>query len=179
MNTSDKNYRSFVGEKGRTITSSEWVNPVNPSNFDDIFKCSHCENFGADGITIDGNNAQEDAFDAVRGSEYFLRNCTVLGSSTIKGSIDGWLYEDNIVTAPIVLGQFDNYWTPFTLPTRAGVIRRTHSPFGPVKVVLWDAEAPVVEGCEVNTTKIPWIVWFPYFCWRYVAIRTWDRPKLS
>lgn len=174
--TSDKNYRSFVGEADRTITTADWQNPADPSQWTDIFKCSHCERFGAEGITIDGQGAKEDAFDAVRGAGYFLRQCLVKGSSTIKGSIDGWLYEDSEVHAQIEVGQFDNYWTPGQKPTRNGVIRRTYHPGGRVKVVLWDADRPVVENSDVEITKIPWIVWFPYFLFRYVAIRTWDKP---
>jgi hypothetical protein len=174
----DINYRSFVGETNRTIGPSDWQNPPDPSQYSDLFKCSHCENFGAEGIDIAGES-REDSVDCVRGKNYAFRRCIIRGSTTIKSEIDGWLYEDCEVHAQIEVGQFDNYWTPGAQPTRNGVIRRTYHPGGKVKVLLWNAEVPTVESSDVQITKIPWVIWFHYFCWRYVAIRTWDKPAVT
>lgn len=167
--THDSNWLSFVGETG-VIRTGDWENPSDSSQYDDLFKCSSCIGFGADGLDIAGGS-REDSVDCVRGSNYSFRRCIIRGSTTIKGSINGWLFEDNEVHAQIEVGQFDNYWNPGTPPTRGGVIRRTYHPGGKVKVVLWNADVPTIEGSDVQITKVPWVVWFPYFCWRYIYIR--------
>lgn len=172
MDTKDTNWRSFIKQTG-TIT--EWENPADPSQYDDLFKGSECKEFGAEGITIVGGS-REDSIDCVRGKNYLFKDCEVLGSITIKGSIDGWSLEGCKVHAQVEVGQFDNYWYPFRKPTRNGIIYQTVHGGSVVKVRLWDADMPALIETEANVTKIPWVVWFPYFCWRYVAIRTWDRP---
>lgn len=173
--TKDTNWRSYVGEKDRVIRSSDWQNPPVPAEWDDVFKCSHCENFGAEDLDIAGGS-KEDSVDCVRGIGYAFRRCIIRGSTTIKGAIDGWLLEDCEVHAQIEVGQFDNYWYPFAPATTNGIIRRTYHPGAKVKVALWNADTPMIDGSDVSFTKVPWIIWFPYFCWRYVAIRTWDKP---
>jgi hypothetical protein len=72
----------------------------------------------------------------------------------------------------IELGQFDNYWTPGRKPTRNGLIKACVSEDGsPIRVTCWNADKPEVVGSNVKIRHIPWIIWFPYFCWRYLTTR--------
>jgi hypothetical protein len=181
----DINWKSFVGpdDNGRTITERNWMNPPDGGfGYSDIFKCSHVEDLTAVGITIDASKCREDAIDCVRGKNYRWLGCHAIGSITIKGAIDGWHYEGGTVHRVIELGQFDNYWKPGNPPTRNGRLTNTTKPDGsPIHLVLWDAEMPIVVNTNVRVWRVPKIVWFPYFCFRWASIRLFPTapPPLS
>lgn len=165
----DRNYRSYVGESNRTITSADWQNPpAKGAGFDDVFKASHCENFGARNIVIEAEAAKEDAVDCVRGTNYLFEGCDIQGSITAKGSIDGFAVRRCLVWRVMEFGQFDDYWQPGQLPTRNIVIEDVQKPdeFDRIRVVLWDATDPTVINTRVQIWRVPKLIWYPYFRFR-------------
>lgn len=180
--TKDTNYDAFKDQPGAEsleLGPDNWVPPANPLEYDDIVKMSNKRDCVVHDITIPGG--REDCSDAVRGSNYIWRrvefNPLGAGILTIKGAINGWAVDDCMVLChgkkrDIEVGQFDNYWYPGRPPTRNGVIRKTQSKdCAPVRVMLWDAEKPHVIESNVKVTKIPKVIWFPYFLVRYVVVR--------
>ena len=165
--TADTNWRSYVGPKddGLTVDAAEWQAPLDPQNWDDLVKGSNCTALTISGLTIPAS--REDSIDFVRGKNYVVQNCTVAGSITAKGSIDGLTIYGCVVSGTIELGQFDNYWQPGRAPTKNVLIIDCTSPDGsPIRVKVWDAEAPFVRNSKVQITKIPKWIWFPYFLFR-------------
>jgi hypothetical protein len=165
--TKDTNWRSYVGpaDNGLTVNAAEWQAPLDPENYDDLVKGSNVENLCVSGLTIPAS--REDSIDFVRGSNYTVQNCTVAGSITGKGSIDGLSLYGCCISGTIELGQYDNYWTKGRAPTRNVSIISCTSPDGsPIRVKLWDAEMPFIESTNVKVTKIPKWVWLPYFLFR-------------
>jgi hypothetical protein len=173
--TRDTNWKSYVGPKdnGRTVQPSDWVNPVNPKDYDDILKCSNVHGFTADWLRLPAS--REDSIDCVRGRKYHFARCAVHGSTTLKGAIDGFSFYRCLFAGTIELGQYDNYWYPGRPPTRDGMIEQCESIGGlnPIRIKLWDATAPVVYRSNVKITVIPKAVWFPYFLFRYFLNRGW------
>ena len=173
---SDTNWQSYYGDNPDT---SGFVNPPNPQDFDDIMKFSDCTNAVIDGRYVAAG--RENCVDAVRGSNYLWDKCTLddgagVSTFTIKGSIDGWKIRDSIIghgkQTDIELGQFDDYWKPGRAPTRNGLIENCESSdFSSIRVTCWNADKPRIEGSNVKIRRVPWIVWFPYFCFRYLTIR--------
>ena len=174
----DVNYLSFVQEKDLVVDS--WINPEIPSDYDDVMKFSNCENVHVKGLIIKGGN--EDCIDAVRGKNYKFENLTLEplnNGVTLKGSIDGWHLKNILFTRKgkaytIEIGQYDNYWTPSTPPTRNGVIENVKmEDGGKVVVRVWDGEPiTLINASNVKIIKIPKFIWFPYFCFR-----SWQRDK--
>jgi len=165
--TSDTNWRSYVGPKddGLTVDSAEWQAPLDPENWDDLVKCSNCIGLTISGLTIPAS--REDSIDCVRGSNYTVQNCTVHGSVTIKGAINGLTLYGSVVSGTIELGQYDNYFEPGRAPTRNVSILDCTSPDGsPIRVKVWDAELPFVRNANVKITKVPKWIWLPYFLFR-------------
>jgi hypothetical protein len=163
----DVNWRSYVGPKdnGLTVDSTEWQAPLDPENWDDLVKCSNCTGLTISGLTIPAG--REDSIDCVRGSNYTVQNCTVRGSVTIKGAINGLTLYGSVVSGTIELGQYDNYWEPGRAPTQNVSILDCTSPDGsPIRVKVWDAEVPFVRNTNVKITKVPKWIWFPYFLFR-------------
>jgi hypothetical protein len=168
----DTNYKSHVQLKDIVIDA--WENPLNPSEWDDVMKFSQCENVQVTGVTVNGG--KEDCIDAVRGSGYSFTNMTLNplnNGITLKGSIDGWNLKDILFTRKgkaytIEIGQYDNYWTPWTKPTRNGTIDNVSMEDNSTVVVrIWDGEMPKVINCKnLKVLKIPKIIWFPYFFFR-------------
>ena len=156
----DVNYKSFVQEKDLVVDS--WTNPDVPSEFDDVMKFSNCENVRVQGVTIKGGN--EDCIDAVRGKNYLFENLTLIphrNGVTLKGSIDGWhlkniLFSKEGKEYTIEIGQYDNYWTPSTPPTRNGVIENVKmEDGGKVVVRVWDGEPiTLINASNVKIIKI-------------------------
>jgi len=156
-----------VGPKddGLTVDSAEWQAPLDPENWDDLVKCSNCTGLTISGLTIPAS--REDSIDCVRGSNYTVQNCTVHGSVTIKGAINGLTLYGSVVSGTIELGQYDNYWEPGRAPTQNVSILDCTSPDGsPIRVKVWDAEVPFVRNTNVKITKVPKWVWLPYFLFR-------------
>jgi hypothetical protein len=117
------------------------------------------------GLTIPAS--QEDSIDFVRGNDYVVQHCTVAGSITAKGSIDGLSLYGCCISGTIELGQYDNYWSRGRAPTRMVSLVNCCSPDGsPIRLKLWDAEMPRIEGTEVSVTRIPKWIWLPYFLFR-------------
>ena len=175
-NQPDANWQSYYGDNPDT---SGFVNPPNPQDYDDILKFSNCTNVLVEGLDIAAGS--ENCVDAVRGSNYKFKGCDLLSGAgvsavTIKGSIDGWQMIGCTIghgkETDIELGQFDNYWTPGRKPTRNGLIKACVSSDGaPIRVTCWNADKPEVIASNVKIRQIPWIIWFPYFCWRYLTTR--------
>lgn len=170
--TSDTNWRSYVGpqDNGLTVNAAEWQAPLDPENWDDLVKCSNCTGLVISGLTIPAS--REDSIDCVRGSNYTVQNCTVHGSVTIKGAINGFTLYGSVVSGTIELGQYDNYWSRGRAPTRMVSLVNCCSPDGsPIRLKLWDAEMPRIEGTEVSVTRIPKWIWLPYFLFRRLTNR--------
>ena len=167
MNTSDTNWRSYVGpaDNGKLVTSEDWQAPSNPREWDDLFKCSNVENLTATGLVIPAS--REDSIDCVRGKDYSFQSCVIEGSVTVKGAIDGLKLYNCVVSGTVELGQYDNYWTRGRAPTQNVSILDTTSPDGsPIRVKVWDAEMPFVQNSNVTVTKVPKWIWWPYFLFR-------------
>ena len=167
MNTSDTNWRSYVGpaDNGKLVTSEDWQTPSDPKQWDDLFKCSNVSGLTATGLVIPAS--REDSVDCVRGNAYSFQSCVIEGSVTVKGAIDGLKLYNCVVSGTVELGQYDNYWTRGRAPTRNVSLVNCCSPDGePIRVKLWDAEMPVVQNTNVKITKIPKWIWLPYFIFR-------------
>jgi hypothetical protein len=165
--TKDVNWRSFVGpqDNGKLVTSEDWQPPSDPKQWDDLFKCSNVSNLTATGLTIPAS--REDSIDCVRGSNYLIQSCTIQGSTTVKGAIDGFELNNCVISGTVELGQYDNYWVKGRAPTRNVRLVNCCSPDGsPIRVKLWDAEMPFVQNTNVAFTKIPKFIWLPYFLFR-------------
>lgn len=172
--TTDRNWRSFVGPRDdyAMVDPDNWVNPPDPENYDDIFKCSNVDSLTAS--RLDLPPGREDSIDCVRGSNYLFRYLTVRGSITLKGAIEGWSLIRCVLSGTVEVGQYDNYWYPGRPPTRVGYISECTSPDGkPIRLKLWDATRPEIRSSQVKVTKIPFVIWFPYFCFRYLMNRGW------
>jgi hypothetical protein len=166
-NTTDVNWRSYVGpaDNGKVVTSEDWQAPSNPKEYDDLFKCSNVDGLIARGLTIPAS--REDSIDCVRGSNYLIQSCTIQGSTTVKGAIDGFELNNCVISGTVELGQYDNYWTRGRAPTRNVSLLNCCSPDGePIRVKLWDAEMPLVQNTNVKIVKIPKWVWLSYFLFR-------------
>ena len=164
--TSDTNWRSYGPiDDGTTVDGASWQAPLNPLDYDDLVKASNCTGLVISGLTIPAS--REDSIDCVRGNGYTVQNCTVGGSITVKGAINGFTLYGSCVSGTIELGQYDNYWKPGRAPTQNVSILDTTSPDGsPIRVKVWDAEVPFVQNSNVKITKIPKWIWWPYFFFR-------------
>lgn len=180
--TKDINYNAFAGQESSDVlylNPSNWIPPGNALNYDDIVKISNKKGATVEDIKIEGG--REDCSDAVRGANYVWKRVRFkplgAGVLTVKGSIDGWVVDNCTLEAhgrkrDIEVGQFDNYWFPGRKPTRGGVIIDTQSETGkPIRVLLWDAEDPIVRNSNVKVKRIPTFIWLPYFLFRYVMVR--------
>jgi hypothetical protein len=166
-NTNDTNWRSYVGpqDNGKLVTSEDWQAPSDPKQWDDLFKCSNVSDLAARGLTIPAS--REDSIDCVRGSNYLIQSCTIQGSTTVKGAIDGFELNNCVISGTVELGQYDNYWTRGRAPTRNVRLVNCCSPDGsPIRVKLWDAEMPLIVGTSVKIVRIPKFIWLPYFLFR-------------
>jgi hypothetical protein len=175
----DVNYKSFGNEKNLTV-QDETLPPqgINPKDYSDILKFSKCETTKALRCTITAG--KENCSDAVQGSGYLWSQCIFIATSpcygalTIKGAIDGWILQECDFSGhgdkfDVEVGQYDDYWYPGRKPTRNGVIAGCQPrDEKPIVVQLWDAEKPVVTDSNVKIVKIPWIIWFPYFMFKYL-----------
>ena len=165
--TRDNNWRSYVGpaDDGTTVDAAKWQAPLDPENWDDLVKASHCTGLCISGLTIPA--AREDSIDCVRGEDYTVTGCTIGGSVTVKGSIDGFIFRECCIGDTVELGQYDNYWTRGRPPTRNVSLRGCTSPDGsPIRVTVWDADVPFCENTSVKITKVPKFIWWPYFIFR-------------
>ena len=165
--TSDTNWRSYVGpaDNGKVVTSEDWQAPSDPKQWDDLFKCSNVSNLSATGLTIP--SSREDSIDCVRGNAYSFQSCAIEGSVTVKGAIDGFELNNCVISGTVELGQYDNYWVKGRAPTRNVRLVNCCSPDGsPIRVKLWDSDAPLVQNTNLKLVKIPKWVWLPYFLFR-------------
>jgi hypothetical protein len=163
----DVNWRSFVGpqDNGKLVTSEDWQAPSDPKHYDDLFKCSNVSDLAARGLTIPAS--REDSIDCVRGSNYLIQSCTIQGSVTVKGAIEGFELNNCVISGTVELGQYDNYWVKGRAPTRNVRLVNCCSPDGsPVRIKIWDAELSLIAGTSVQVTRIPKWIWLPYFLFR-------------
>ena len=170
----DNNFKSYVEEKDLVIDA--WRNPDVPSLYDDVMKFSNCQNVLVKGVEVCGG--QEDCIDVVRGTDYFFQDLTLYplkNGVTIKGSVNGWHLKNIIFDRKgseytIEIGQYDNYWTLSTPPTRNGIVENVNlKGGGKVTVRVWDGEKPqLINAPNVRVIKIPKIIWLPYFIFRSI-----------
>jgi hypothetical protein len=163
----DVNWRSYVGpqDNGKLVTSEDWQAPSDPKQWDDLFKCSNVSNLSATGLVIPAS--REDSIDCVRGSNYMIQSCTIQGSVTVKGAIEGFELNNCVISGTVELGQYDNYWVKGRAPTRNVRLVNCCSPDGsPVRIKIWDAELSLIAGTSVKVTRIPKWIWLPYFLFR-------------
>lgn len=148
---------------------------ADPKQYDDVLKFSKCERADVSDCAIFGGT--ENCVDMVQGSGYAIRRSAFksnggYGAITAKGSLNGLLiagcsFLDHGRKYDVELGQYDNYWKIGRKPTRGIHIINTSSMDGkPVVVQVWDSDVPRVTNSNVKIVKIPWIIWFPYFCFR-------------
>lgn len=172
---SDRNWKSYVREDKPDL--SGFTNPPDPQNYADTLKFSYCTNVDVVNLAIEGGT--ENCVDAVRGSNYHVTGChlTCHGAAAVvfKGAIKSWQVISTLITphgpTDIEVGQFDNYWYPGRAGTTLGLVQGTRTTNGAaVRVQCWDADKPDVDE-NVVVTKIPWIVWFPYFCFQFLWLR--------
>ena len=164
--TTDTNWRSYGPvDDGTTVDAANWQAPIDPENWDDLVKCSDVSGLVVSGLTIPAS--REDSIDCVRGDGYTVQNCTIGGSVTVKGAINGFTIYGSCVSGTVELGQYDNYWTRGRAPTQNVSILDCTSPDGsPIRVKIWDAEEPFCQNSNVKLTKIPKWIWLPYFLFR-------------
>ena len=164
--TSDTNWRSYGPvDDGTTVDAANWQAPLDPENWDDLVKCSNCTGLVISGLTIPAS--REDSIDCVRGSNYLIQSCTIRGSVTVKGAIEGFELNNCVISGTVELGQYDNYWFKGRAPTRYVRLVNCCSPDGsPIRVKLWDAEIALIAGTSVKITRIPKWIWWPYFLFR-------------
>jgi hypothetical protein len=171
----DTNWFSVVRENAPDL--SGFSNPPDPSAYQDTLKFSVCTNVEVRDLTIEGGT--ENCVDAVRGGDYTIAHCRLNchGDAAVvfKGAIEGWAIVNCIIEphgpTDVECGQFDNYWYPFRAPTSHGLVQGTRTTNGAaVRVTCWNADKPEVDK-NVVVTKMPWAIWFPYFLWRYFAVR--------
>lgn len=174
----DKNFESHV-QTSNLIIEDRTITPENPTQYSDILKFSQCNNTLVERCRIDGG--AEDAVDAVRGTNYTVRNCTVRPNGkngiTMKGGIDGIVIQDVVFHShgsecDIELGQFDKYQEfPFKKTKHTNIVQCIATDGKPVKVKVWMADKPNIAGGNVKVTKInPIIVWC-YFIFRRIQIK--------
>jgi hypothetical protein len=172
----DNNWQSYYGDHPDV---SGFINPENPKDYDDTMKFSACN----DAVVTDKivEAGRENCLDAVRGSNYAFIGCTLrdgagIASVTLKGSIDGWRFDQCVIgrgKTDIELGQYDNYWHPGRKPTRNGVLTDCKSTGGkPIRIVCWDATPPKIINTNAKIVKVPKFIWLPYF-----YFRRWTNPK--
>ena len=162
-----------VIQDGMTIDPSNWTAPTPEElkTIDDVLKMSGKHDVTVQDLDIPAS-LTEDSVDAVRGTNYRFFRDVIRGSITLKGEIVGWLFRDSKVYGTIEVGQFDNYWYPGRGPTRAGMIDTCTNPLGgPIKLILWDAEMPLVMQADVLVVRRPKWLWFPYFLSQYIWVR--------
>ncbi len=175
----DKNFESHATEDG-TLIEGRIIPPaeVTALDYSDVLKFSNCQNITVDQCVISGG--KEDCIDVVRGSNYTIKNTTLLphkNGITLKGSIDGAVldtvgFDNHGSECDIDIGQFDNYWWIGRPPTRNIKLKNIESSDGkPVVVRLWDAENPTIENCNVKIVRIPKFIWWPYFVFRAAQTR--------
>ena len=164
--TADVNWRSYGPiDDGTTVDAASWQAPLDPENWDDLVKCSNVDGLTARGLTIPAS--REDSIDCVRGSNYLIESCTIQGSVTVKGAIEGFELNNCVISGTVELGQYDNYWFKGRAPTRYVRLVNCCSPDGsPIRVKLWDAEIALIAGTSVQVTRIPKWIWLPYFLFR-------------
>ena len=164
--TADVNWRSYGPvDDGTTVDAASWQAPLDPENWDDLVKCSNCTGLTISGLTIPAS--REDSIDCVRGSNYLIQSCTIQGSVTVKGAIEGFELNNCVISGTVELGQYDNYWFKGRAPTRYVRLVNCCSPDGsPIRVKLWDAEIALIAGTSVQVTRIPKWIWWPYFLFR-------------
>ena len=166
IGTTDTNWRSYGPiDDGTTVDAANWQAPLDPENWDDLVKCSNCTGLVISGLTIPAS--REDSIDCVRGSNYLIQSCTIRGSVTVKGAIEGFELNNCVISGTVELGQYDNYWFKGRAPTRYVRLVNCCSPDGsPIRVKLWDAEIALIAGTSVKITRIPKWIWLPYFLFR-------------
>ena len=175
----DTNYRSHAGEDAAVIAGINIPQQfANPLDYSDILKFSNCTNCTVDNCTVYGG--KEDCIDAVRGSNYTIRNTTLFPHKTgitLKGSIDGVMLQNlsfakHGKACDIEIGQFDNYWWIGRPATRNVIIDNVTSfDDEPVIVRLWDAADITVIASNVKIIRVPKIIWWPYFVFRAIQTR--------
>ena len=175
---SDNNFVSHWGITGLAIIDRS-ISPDNPTQYSDILKLSLCANTLIERCHIEGGI--EDCIDAVRGTNYTIRACTLNPNGrngiTLKGALDGATVQDVVFDkhgseCDIELGQYDRYQSPpFKKTKHINIVQTKAKDNQPVKVKVWMADMPNVAAGNVKVTKVnPIFVWC-YFLFRWIQIK--------
>jgi len=169
----DKNWLSYYGDNPDT---SDFQNPSDPKDWDDIAKFYRCTNVIFRGHSVEPG--RENCIDAtgctnIEWSECAFKAGAGISAFTIKGATDDWRIVGSKIghgkETDVELGQFDNSWYFKRPPTRNGLIFDCCSNDGaPIRVTCWNAEPPQVINSNVKIRRVPIWIWLPYFCWRYI-----------
>lgn len=178
---SDHNPESHYGENGLTITGVSLPNSsASPLAYDDIIKLSLCKNTQIGHCFIAGG--REDCINAVRGEGLTIYETDLepkgRNGITIKGGfqtyrIEGVHFSTHGSECDIELGQFsihDRF--PFTKDRvkQGAIIESDATGDTDIVVRVWNADVPAVRHSRVRIEKIPWFIWFPYFCFRRLQV---------
>ena len=179
---SDFNYRSYWQEEGIRISGEQIPEPpVNPMAYDDVLKFSNCINSVVDNSALTGG--REDCIDANRGEGLLIQDCELYPKGkngvTVKGGFRTWIIKKCYFRAhgsecDVEVGQFSMY-DKFTFRksrTTGGAVTECSAP-GDTRIIIkvWNADVPSTMGTRAKIVKIPWIVWFPYFCFRQLQVK--------
>jgi hypothetical protein len=171
---------SFIDKNYRSITTS-YFEDLRPETLDpgpgyaDTLKVSNCSEVRIENKDL--LNDGEDCLDLCRVSDssFWKLVLTPRGKNgiTIKGASSlvyvSFLLLGHGSECDVELGQFDNYWYPGRKPTQ--FIHLHVDPEGETPIIrLWDADYPAVHGPH-RIVRIPKVVWFPYFLFRYTQLR--------
>lgn len=177
----DKNYLSYANEIN-VVVEDQAIMPPDVS-YADTLKFSNCWWASVNNCSIVGGT--EDCIDCYRGGEIYIQNSDLIGLKrngiTIKGEVEKYRIEGVSFTnhgsdADIEIGQFGIHEVfPFKRKPCDGVISDVkmidHSNGQKVKIRVWNADVPEIRASNVKIIKIPWAVWFPYFCFRRIMVK--------
>lgn len=162
MSKPDRNYRSFADETGETRTDLH-IDPrdegLDPADFDDLLKISHCRTWTLDGFGVFGGGRQrENAIDLNRAcQDVMLANGTVEAGKqnaiTIKGGCVGTTLHNIVIVRPggnsdIELGNHSDQSQSRTTGTILSNVTRSDGK--PLRVRGGNADWPIATG----TTRI-------------------------
>ena len=149
------------------------MSPPVPTEYDDILKFSQCQRFVVKGLFVEGG--RENAIDICRGDTGLIASCHLKNQGSAALVAKGAFRFLTILSTQfsgtgydVELGQFDNYWAPGRRPTSdVSIISCGRVDGKPLRVICWDADKPQCFGTDVQVTKVPKVIWYPYFLYRY------------
>lgn len=173
----DQNFRSYANQREISDVTLEVIDPGETFKGNDLQKISNCAYVGIRNKTFVTTEDNEDNLDIVHGIQVAVSSTTIIprgkNGVTVKGASCGIYLGLKFIghgkECDIELGQFDNYWYPGRLPTRAVCINIDPNGDAPL-IRLWDAREPSVVGPH-RIERVSKAVWLPYFLFRYATLR--------